>query len=391
MILRLAMLDMLRRPGWLVLLVLAVGIASASAAFSASVARGLEGAFEAGIARAGADIAIVPAGQGEAFRRVLVTGEPEALSFADPVQRVRAVEGVESACSQLFVASAQADCCTAGDVLIIAMDSADDFVVSPWIRRGTLPVDGSSASVGSNLKREIGLPITFFGTRLLVEGALAPTGWGYFDNASFVTKAAVDRMVDASRSDPGVARLDVRPGDASVVWVRASDDPALVAKRLRAEISGVDVMELSAFLPRVRDSAGTLGRGLRVLSGALVVGACLMIAAVFVLAVDRRRGDLAVIRASGGSRRGLMGVVLLQASAIGFVGGLVGGFAGGAGALAFSLWMSVASQVPLLPPTAGQVVGLAATAAVLSALVAAVIAAGPALAAATRGVADAQR
>ena len=391
MISRLILLDLVRRPGSLAVLVAIVVVASGSAAFSASVGQGFDRALAVGIGRAGADIAIVPQGSADALRRILVTGRPEPMSFPDPTRKVRAIPGAESASAQVFVASAQADCCTAGDVLIVAFDPATDFVVGPWIRRGTLVDDASSAVVGSNLKQPLGLPIEFYGTRLVVKGALAPTGWGYFDNAAFVTSDAVLHMADASRASAKVARLDPKPGAVSVVWVRAQGEPSELAGRLRAALPGVDVVELGAFLPQVRESASVLGRGLKVISAILVVGALLTIAGVFALAVDRRRRDLAVIRSCGGSRRGLMLVVMAQAGAIGALGGLLGGTAGSLAASLFALWMTISSGVPVLAPTLEQTAVVAVVTALVAALAAAASDAGPALAGAMRGVADVQR
>jgi putative ABC transport system permease protein len=385
------MYDMFRRPGWLALLVGVVALATASVAFTSAASRALEGALRVGIARAGADIAVVPAGQGEDFRRVLVTGEPKIMSFPDPTSGIRTTRGVSACSSQLFVASAQADCCSAGDVLIVAVDPDTDFVVRPWVRRGALPTDGSSVLTGVNLRRGMGLPITFYGTRLTVVGGLEPTGWGFFDNAAFVTRAAVEKMVEASRTQTNVARLNVKRGETSVVWVRTSGDSEVVARRLRAEVPGADVLEMAAFLPSVRESSRVLGRGMGIVSATLVGAALLTVAATFSLALSRRSRDLAVIRAAGVSRRGLTIAILVQAGLIGMTGGLIGGAVGGLAAHVFAQWMSLSSHLPVLAPSWQDAAVLALAAAALASIGAALTAAGPALAYVMRGVSDAQR
>jgi putative ABC transport system permease protein len=386
--LRLLLTDLVRRPGWLAVLATTVALAAGSAAFAATSARGFSAAFEAGIARAGADIVIAPEGSSAALRRMLVTGQPAALSFPDPTPRVRAVPGVTEAAAQRFVASAQASCCSAGDVLIVAFDPETDFMIAPWLRRGTLARDAQSVTVGANLKQPVGLNLAFYGTQLNVTGALAPTGWGFFDNAAFVTGGAIGRMVAAGQEQKGVARLDAPPSVVSVVWVRTEGDPTLVAERLRDVLPDADVVELSTFLPTVRSSAASLGRALRAVALALSLAAALVIAGVFALGVERRGRDLALLRACGASRRTLALAVLAQAALVGGVAGLAGGLAGSLAASSFALATTVSAQVPVLPPSGLEIALTALGSALAAAAVAGLAAAGPALAGALRSVSD---
>ena len=83
--------------------------------------------------RMGADIIVVPEGYDSKIRGAILRGEPNTF-FLDKsvVEKIRAIDGVEIASPQLFIATLSAGCCSF-PIQVIGFDSDTDFVVKPWL------------------------------------------------------------------------------------------------------------------------------------------------------------------------------------------------------------------------------------------------------------------
>ena len=104
--------------------------------------------------RLGADIVVTPADaddfDAQAF---LVSPEPSYFYMDEGVRdEVAAVDGVESASAQLFLATARASCCS-GRYQVIAFDPATDVTIQPWISdtAGDVKLGDMEVIVGANV------------------------------------------------------------------------------------------------------------------------------------------------------------------------------------------------------------------------------------------------
>ena len=87
-------------------------------------------------ARLGADILVTPEDAKNDFdaQRFLIQAEPGYFYMdSKKLDEILAIEGVEQASPQMFLASATASCCSA-KLQIIAFDPETDFTIQPWIR-----------------------------------------------------------------------------------------------------------------------------------------------------------------------------------------------------------------------------------------------------------------
>lgn len=85
--------------------------------------------------RLGADIIIVPEGYKANIESVLLKGEPSEFYLPnDTLEKIKKIEGIESATPQLYVATLSASCCSY-PVQIIGIDYDSDFLIKPWLQK----------------------------------------------------------------------------------------------------------------------------------------------------------------------------------------------------------------------------------------------------------------
>ncbi len=328
-------------------IVISVSLAVASLFFSFLFMKGVAQAIEKGFSRLGAELAVVPPHKGEALREVLLTGQPNLFYFEDISEKIREVSGVEEATPQAFVESAPASCCTAGNVFLVAIDSESDFIVSPWVFKGKEKIGEDEVLTGFNVKRPVGLSLFFYSQRYRVAANLDQTGWGYFDNGVFLNLKAAYRMADESLSREDTRDLNFKPLQVSVIFIRVKYSARQVKEELEKRFQGVEVVELETLLPRIRKTFSIISRGLLVVSGLIWLVVLVLTGTLFYLLGERRKADMALFRAIGGTRRGLFTVVITEAALLAALGGLVGTTLGYIIARLFRQYLVVVLKVPL--------------------------------------------
>ena len=119
------------------------------------VVQGIEHGLRTTQSRLGADIMVTPDEADTDFdaQTFLVNAEPSYFYMdASTREAVAAVDGVEAASSQLFLASARASCCS-GRYQVIAYDPATDFTIQPWMNDavGQAQLGENEVIVGANV------------------------------------------------------------------------------------------------------------------------------------------------------------------------------------------------------------------------------------------------
>ena len=129
--------NLVRRPGRTAALVLLVLLLSFTMFGGALTLLSIRGGTKSLEGRLGADIIVVPSEMASKVNldNVLLMGTTGSYYMkADILDQIRAVEGVEKASAQLFMASLRASCCSVA-VQVIGFDPEEDFTVQPWITR----------------------------------------------------------------------------------------------------------------------------------------------------------------------------------------------------------------------------------------------------------------
>ena len=165
------------------------------------VVQGIEHGLRTTQSRLGADIMVTPDEGDTDFdaQTFLVNAEPSYFYMdASTREAVAAVDGVEAASSQLFLASARASCCS-GRYQVIAYDPATDFTIQPWMNDavGQTQLGEDEVIVGANVLANDPDNFQLFDNTLRVVGQFDPTG-STLDNAVYMNFETAKKVIDSS-------------------------------------------------------------------------------------------------------------------------------------------------------------------------------------------------
>lgn len=313
------------RPLRTVLLVVIVAVFSLLLFTGAMMAANWQTGVSSLSARLGADLLVVPQGQGKKIENVLLRAEPSSFYLKGTiVETVRKVPNAVAVTPQLFISSLDAQCCSV-KVQLIGIDEASDFVVKPWLRAPlSHPLADDEVIVGNYIVGGVGATVTFFDQPFKIVGELQPSGMG-FDSSVFTTMAAAKRL--GAIKDPARAKEIESSVSAVLVRVAPGVDHLTISDGVLDQVGlkgGVNFVFASALMS---DTAAKL----RQLVGAMLsVGALLWLTAtgilftVFSFAYNERAAERATLRALGASKALVSRIVMLEAFIIGLLGAVLG-------------------------------------------------------------------
>ncbi|MBR6038429.1 MAG: ABC transporter permease [Candidatus Methanomethylophilaceae archaeon] len=304
--------------------------------------------------RLGADLMAVPAGSGYAEESILVNGA--ASSFYMPAgieSEIGAVTGVERTSSQFYMTSiSDADCCEFL-VQLIGYDPETDFTVTPWISESySSEVGIDQLVVGSNIQVKDG-SIRLFDHMFEVVAKLAESGTG-MDNSVFMTKDTIRHMAEYASELGFIIGGDV-DSEVSVVLVDVDQDysASQVSRRIQSVGSGseVDVVASTDVVSRITAQMGSLTGYVEVLESVVVGISAVILAALFVTAVGSRKGEFAVLRMIGATRRHVVSMAVYESATMSALGALAGVVLALATILPFSGMIGDALGMPYSTPS----------------------------------------
>ena len=321
---------------------------------SSMVAANLEAGIGSLAARMGADLLVVPQGQGKKIQSVILRAEPSTFyldgKLLDTVQKL---PGVAQASGQLFISSLDAQCCSV-KVQLIGIDEATDFVIAPWLKHAAdKPLSGNDVIVGDYIFGEIGSTLKFFDQEYRIVGRLAPTGMG-FDSSIFMT-------LDAARRAGAVASPE-KSGEmatslsAILVRVKPGVDPITISDELLDELGLKANVNFVFASNMMSDTSAKLQKVVGVMyasAGGFWAAAAVIMLIVYFFAFSERQREFATLRALGASRSKVVGIVLVEAFIISAVGSAAGIAMGAMAVTSFSTVIAQAIGLPYLAPEAG--------------------------------------
>lgn len=322
MLWRLAWTNLARRPTRALLLLVAVAVSSSALLATSVLLAGLDGSFERGLARLGADLGVLSREALVNPTASLLTGEAGQPPLSpELVERVVGLPGVALAAPQRVLSLSNPDFCGQSSSELVAFDPARDFTVLPWVEPGHLerPFAAGDLIAGCRHPYQPGEHVALGGVELTVWGRLSPSGVGPHERGLFVTFAT------ATRLEGSLARGQSQPGQPSVLLLRLADgfSPESVRFSLAA-LSELRVLEGGAVMTGVRQSVLLLLQVLLVLAGLTLTVTALMIGVVFSAVLGERKAELGVLLAVGMSPARLVSLVSLEAALATGLGGLAG-------------------------------------------------------------------
>lgn len=354
--LRLALANVTGRPLRSILLGVIAGIFSLMLFSGAMIAANLESGIASLSARMGADLLVVPQGEGRKIEGVILRAQPSSFYLnAGLLDVVSDLPGVAAASGQVFLASLDAQCCTV-KVQLIGIDESTDFVVAPWLRTAAgRPLEGNEVIVGDYIFGAIGSELQFYGEKFRIAGRLSPTGMG-FDSSVFMTTEAARRL--ATRAMPERAAEVAESFSSILVRVKPGVDPVSVSDELLDRLGLKANVNFVFASNMMSDTAAKLRNVVGVLYGAAggfwAVSTLIMLV-VYFFAFNERMREFATLRALGASGGKVIRVVLAEAFLVSAIGSLAGVALGGLIVTSFSTAIASVIGLPYLAPATGSI------------------------------------
>ncbi|MDF1578545.1 MAG: FtsX-like permease family protein [Desulfobulbales bacterium] len=374
---RLALRNLSRRGFRSMALAVALALVVALLFAGAIAMKSISTSITLGSQRLGADLMVVPEGYQDSARATLIAGKPSVFYMPEEIlDKVRKVKGVRKATPQLFLKSAEFECCTYVDILLVAFDQESDFTIGSWLKEAIdRPLEDRETIIGRSIPLATGLTMKYFGVPLKVVGDLAETGLEYIDHAAFMTLATAREMIRKSRT-MSEKPLEIGEDEISVVLVQL--DPAITPERAKVfveyEVEGVKALTSQDVIGTVKQQLAVLVRTIGGIGLSLWLITVVLIGLVFSMSVNERQREMGLLQAMGAKRRNIFSLVALEAALLSLAGGLLGLGAGGGLLLACREPLRNAFKLPYLWPDTGFVL-LAALSAVIAALTSGVLAA----------------
>ena len=356
--------NLVRKPGRTAALVLLTAFLALSLFGGSMVVLSLRSGLNSLEARLGADIIVVPSSAQSkvSFKNMLLQGTNGAFYMnSDVLDQVRAVNGVEAAAAQTFLASLKADCCSA-KIQIIGFDQEDDFTVKPWIAQSySRELEARDLVVGSDIVAGVGESIRIYDVSCPVVARLAATGTG-LDTAVYCSEETMRQLLKAAE-DKGISHKVTSDSDAliSTVYVKVRDgwDIGQVNTAINTKVRKVSAVRTKSMITDVSDSLAGVASTITVLIAVVWALALIILLIAFAMLSRERKQEFAVLRVIGTSRRMLSRMVFCEAALASLLGGALGVLLGAALVLPFTTLIETSLGLPYLTPGPGVILLLA--------------------------------
>lgn len=309
-----------------------------------------------GTARLGADIMVVPLESEALAKTALLAGEPSTFYMDRSIEeQVRGVRGVKSAASQVFLTTAQYECCDVGDMLLIGFDPENDFTIFSWLQeKMKRPLTNTEIIMGRALTAyQVGNIVKLYDIDFTVAGMLEETGMKFIDNSIFMPYESFKNIVRSSKK-VDVKTVGLMENQISTVLVQVDPElsPARVAIFIEANVDDVKAITSEQVISSVRKQLFVLLKSIISVSVILWIMALLLIGVVFSMIVNERKRELGMLRAMGANKAHIFRLIISEASILSLTGGVLGIGLGGVTLYLFKGFIRSALNIPYLWPSA---------------------------------------
>jgi putative ABC transport system permease protein len=329
---------------------------------------GAENSVQAGIARLGADVMVVPFQYGDQTQSVILTGKPSTFTFDHSVKsEVDNISGVTSASPQLFVATLSKHPCCSGSFQLIGIDPENDFTITPWLHeRLDRQLGKDEVIVGSKISGEVGSALKFYGHTFSIVGRLDSTGMG-LDSSVFLRLEDAYVMAEES-AQKADQPLNITRGEISALMVRIDpgSDPTSVANDIMLSVNGTSAVASTQFSKQVSDRLTSTTQVLYVATAAITIVLIPMVAIISSMVANERKRELGLLRAMGATKPFVFSLVFVESLSLAIFGGLIGVVLTSLIIVNFQTLITSSLNVPFLWPSLPVVLGESALAVSLS-------------------------
>ncbi len=316
-IMKLALNNVMKRPLKSLIIVI-IGMALTVAVFGTLL---IDNSLETGLTslrdRLGADIIVVPKDVNAVnnYQSIVLNHDTDYFFFDESaMSELYSYSGVSKITKQLFLASANASCCTS-KVEIIGYDPKTDFIVRPWINdKLSGSVKGNQVVVGSALNILPGEHVKFYDVDCTVVGKMEPTGTSY-DFCAFAEMNTVKNLVKGSVAKDLNKYKNVDPDSiVSCVMLKVANERDIDTIASKINLTSSNFTALTN-MSLTRSTAKNI-EGMKSIFRALLSGVCaLAVVTLFLLyffVYNEREKDFAILKMLGIKRHVLITTSLVE-------------------------------------------------------------------------------
>ena len=360
---QLARRNLKRKPVRTAALILLAAFLSFSVFAGSIIVLSLQNGLESYKSRLGADIVVVPdeARSHGTLESILLQGIPGYFYMDETyLDKVRAIDGVETASPQFYLASASAGCCSVA-VQIIGFDPDTDFSIQPWIRENYSQALGDGdVIVGSSITVPKNRILRFYNQDCRVVASLDQTGTG-LDTAVYANMNTIQALMTGSQTEGFDYFGGADPQRTiSSVMVKVKDGYSIesVANDINIHVRHVEATQAKTMVSNIAGGLTNVSRIIGGLTAMIWALAIVILILAFVMISHERTREFAILRVMGASQRMLSGLLRWEAALISLVGAVLGVAVGALVVFPFSSLIRGKLDLPYLMPGSGVVLGL---------------------------------
>lgn len=326
---KLALKNLKRKRARTIAIMLVAALASGLVFGATTILKSVQNSLEIGMARLGADIMVVPAGNEEKGRKILLAGESTSFYMnSGNFEKIARTTGVQKASPQLFVTSSVLLCCSMPTVLLVGYDPKTDFTITPWTRyKHTLSKEQiDELTIGiQTLYASEGVYMRFYGKKFKITRSLDETGIGLLDYSIFMTIDAARDMIKRSATD-SEKPVHIGQDQISSVLVTVGRDynAHRVAANIEKAVPGTKALVTKDVITAVRKDTEIAIWGVLAAGAAFWAMMLIMMGLVFAMTVNERQRELGILRAMGASKAHVVRLILMEAMTLTGTGAAAG-------------------------------------------------------------------
>jgi len=322
--------------------------------------------------RLGADLAVVPLNSETKYEGILLSGDPGHFYLDKSIEsKVAQVDGVSKVCSQFYLSTLSAECCSI-PVQIIGFDSGTDFVTGPWIAKTyDKTIADGELIVGYDINVPESGTLKFFNQTYPVVAKLDKTSTG-MDNSVFTNMNTIRMLTEGAQKvgmnlNSGVQGADIN-NSVSAILVKLSKgyDADTVVTNIRRLLSGVSIVKSKSIFSGFSNNLNVLLGFITTIEAVISAISVLVLAVMFSVIINERKKEFALLRLMGATRKKLVGIVLTESSFISVLGGFLGTAIAALFVFPFSTYIGSKLNLPYLIPDLTVLLKLLAVSLVLS-------------------------
>lgn len=326
----LALQSLGRRKARSLLLIMAVAVASGVVFTGATLMRSIDSSMAVGFTRLGADIMAVPEGALANITAALLTVEPTDLVLDQDLFAKAGLASVGRAAPQKIARVEHSGIGSHHDsVDLIGFDPALDFTVRPWlVEKINRDMRQGDVILGAARDAALGSELLIFGKPHTVYGRLGKTGVGTHERGVFMTFDTLEALAGSvhGHGHGGGPPAVLQKGKVSgfLVELAPGATPLQARFAILSTLKGVKVVTGDSTMSGIRQGLTALLNGILALMVLMFASTALMVSVLFSAIVTERRGELGLLKAIGGRRGQIVGMMVIEAVIATGAGGLLG-------------------------------------------------------------------